>query len=277
MQGKTVLVTGASSGIGRATALGLAKQGARVVLGCRNPASAAAARAEIAAQAGAESVATLALDLASLASVRKAADEFRSRFERLDVLLLNAGIFPRRLARTEDGFELQIGVNHLGHFLLANLLLPLLERTGRARVVTVASMMHGGGSIDFESFRGEKGYSAMAAYRQSKLANVLFSNELARRVADRGITSNALHPGGVRTAIMRDTPVWMRLLASLAFSSVEKGARTPIWLASSPEVEGVTGGYFVACKRSEPSKLAQDPELARRLWDESARLVGVAA
>ncbi len=277
MPGKTILVTGASSGIGKATALGLAKQGARVVLGCRNAETAEATRAEIAAQAGAASVATLGLDLASFASIRKAADEFRSRFERLDVLVLNAGIFPRRLALTEDGFELQIGVNHLGHFLLTSLLLPALERSAPARVVTVASMMHAGGEIDFESFRGEEGYSAMAAYRQSKLANVLFSNELARRVADRGITSNALHPGGVRTAIARDAAPWMRLLMAVVGSSVEKGARTPIWLATSPEVEGTTGGYFLACQRREPSTLAQDPELARHLWGASARLVGVAA
>jgi NAD(P)-dependent dehydrogenase (short-subunit alcohol dehydrogenase family) len=144
-------------------------------------------------------------------------------------------------------------------------------------VVTVASMMHAGGRIDFESFRGEKGYDAMTAYRQSKLANVLFSNELARRAADRGITSNALHPGGIRTAITRDAPPWMRLLARIAFSPVEKGARTPIFLAVSPEVEGVTGGYFVDCERREPAPLARDRDLARRLWDESARLVGVAA
>jgi NAD(P)-dependent dehydrogenase (short-subunit alcohol dehydrogenase family) len=274
--GKTILVTGASSGIGKAAALGLAKQGARVVLGCRKPATAEAARAEIAAQAGAASVAVLALDLASFASVRKAADEFRSRFDRLDVLLLNAGIFPRRLEHTEDGFELQMGVNHLGHFLLAKLLLPVLERSAPARVVTVSSMLHAGGTIDFENFRGEKGYDATRAYRQSKLANVLFSNELARRTRDRGVTSNALHPGGVRTAIMRDAPVWMALLMQVVGSSAETGARTPIWLATSPEVEGATGGYYVACKRREPGKLAQDPELARRLWDESARTVGVA-
>jgi NAD(P)-dependent dehydrogenase (short-subunit alcohol dehydrogenase family) len=277
MGGKTVLVTGASSGIGKATALGLALQGHRVILGCRNAQGAEAARAEIAAQAGADRVATLGLDLASFASVRKAADEVAGRFDRLDVLVLNAGIFPRRLARTEDGFELQLGVNHLGHFLLANLLLPLLARSAPARVVTVASMMHAGGRIDFESFRGEKGYDAMTAYRQSKLANVLFSNELARRAADRGITSNALHPGGIRTAITRDAPPWMRLLARIAFSPVEKGARTPIFLAVSPEVEGVTGGYFVDCERREPAPLARDRDLARRLWDESARLVGVAA
>jgi NAD(P)-dependent dehydrogenase (short-subunit alcohol dehydrogenase family) len=167
-------------------------------------------------------------------------------------------------------------VNHLGHFLLTNLLVEKLAASAPARVVTVSSMMHAGGKIDFASFRAPAKYSAMAAYRQSKLANILFANELARRLADRGVTSNSLHPGGVATEIARDSPLWMRVAFRVVGASPEKGARTSVYLASSPEVEGVTGEYFVSCKPAKTDPLAQDPALAKQLWDESARLVGLA-
>jgi NAD(P)-dependent dehydrogenase (short-subunit alcohol dehydrogenase family) len=275
MQGKTVLITGASAGIGKATAAELAARGAQLVLACRDPDKAAAARAEILARTPSSRVDVVALELSSLRSVRDCAAKVIAHYPRIDVLLNNAGVFPPTLLKTEDGFELQIGVNHLGHFLFTQLLVEKLVASAPARVVTVSSMMHAGGKIDFASFRGPEKYSAYAAYRQSKLANILFANELARRLAGRGVSSNSLHPGGVATEIMRDASLPMRLLARFAFATPEKGARTSVYLAASPEVEGVTGRYFVSCKEAKTDPLAQDKQLATQLWNESEKLVGL--
>ena len=274
MTGKTVVITGASAGIGKATSLALAARGAQLVLACRDLEKAGKARAEILARTPVARVDLVPLELGSLRSVRACAGKLCADYARIDVLINNAGVFPPTLRKTEDGFEEQIGVNHLGHFLLTNLLLEKLLASAPARVVTVSSMMHAGGKIDFESFRGPAKYSAYAAYRQSKLANILFANELARRLAGRGVTSNSLHPGGVSTEIMRDASFAMRALARLAFTTPEKGARTSVFLASSAEVAGVTGRYFVSCKQAKTDPLASDESLARALWDESAKLVG---
>ena len=276
MTGKTVLITGASAGIGKATATELAARGARVALLCRDPAKAEVARAEVRTRTPDAQVDVLELDLRSLGSVRECAAAVLERYPKIDVLLNNAGVFPPTLRTTADGFEEQIGVNHLGHFLLTRLLLDRLAASAPARVVHVSSMMHAGGKIDFQSFRAPTKYDAMGAYRQSKLANILFSNELARRAADRGVTSNALHPGGVATEIARDAALWMRVGMRLVGASPAKGARTSVYLASAPEVEGATGKYFVACKEKSPDPAALDPGLARALWDESAKLVGLA-
>jgi len=274
MTGKTVLITGASAGIGKATASELASRGARLVLACRDLEKAERARAEILTRTPGAVVDLVPLELGSLRSVRACAMKLAADRARIDVLINNAGVFPATLRFTEDGFEEQIGVNHLGHFLFTNLLVEKLVASAPARVVTVSSMMHAGGRIDFGSFRGPSKYSAYTAYRQSKLANLLFANELARRLAGRGVTSNSLHPGGVATEIMRDTSFVLRALARLVFSSPEKGARTPVYLASSPEVASVTGRYFVGCKEAKTDPLAQDEALARALWDESSKLVG---
>ncbi len=276
MTGKTVLITGASSGIGKATASELASRGARLVLACRDLDKAERARDEILARTPGASVELVPLELGSLRSVRACAEKLIADQPRIDVLLNNAGVFPPNQRTTEDGFEEQIGVNHLGHFLFTNLLLDKLIASAPARVVTVSSMMHAGGKIDFGSFRGPAKYSAFGAYRQSKLANILFANELARRLADRGVTSNSLHPGGVATEIARDSSFLMRTVTRLFFSSPEKGARTSVYLASSPEVDSVSGRYFVNCRQAKTDPLAQDESLARALWDESAKLAGLA-
>ena len=276
MTGKTVLITGASAGIGKETAAELAARGAHLVLACRDLEKAASARAEILARTPAARVDVVPLELGSLRSVRACAEKVLAGYARIDVLINNAGVFPPDFRPTEDGFESQIGVNHLGHFLLTNLLLDKLATSAPARVVTVSSMMHAGGKIDFASFRKPEKYSAMAAYRQSKLANILFANELGRRLATRGVTSTSLHPGGVATEIARDSPLWMRAFMRVAGTTPAKGARTSIFLASSPEVEGVTGEYFVSCKPAKTDPLAGDRALAKRLWDESASLVGLA-
>lgn len=276
MTGKTVLITGASAGIGKATAAELAARGAHLVLACRDLEKAAAARAEIAARTPGAKIDLVPLELGSLRSIRACAEKVLADYARIDVLINNAGVFPPDYRPTEDGFETQIGVNHLGHFLLTNLLAEKLAASAPARVVTVSSMMHAGGKIDFASFRKPEKYSAMAAYRQSKLANILFANELGRRLADRGVTSTSLHPGGVATEIARDSPLWMRAFMRVAGTSPAKGARTSIHLGSSPEVEGVTSAYFVSCKPAKADPLASDSALAKRLWDESATLVGLA-
>jgi NAD(P)-dependent dehydrogenase (short-subunit alcohol dehydrogenase family) len=275
MQGKTVLITGASAGIGKAAAVQLAAQGAALVLACRDVSKAAKTRDEILARSPRATIDVVALELGSLRSVRACAAQVEARHPRIDVLLNNAGVFPPTLVKTEDGFEQQIGVNHLGHFLLTNLLLEKLVASAPSRVVTVSSMMHAGGKIDFASFRGPAKYSSFVAYRQSKLANILFANELARRVAGRGVTSTSLHPGGVATDIARDAPFWMRTFMRLAGTTPEKGALTSVYLASSREVEGVSGRYFVNSKEARTDPLAQDERLAKELWDESGKLTGL--
>jgi NAD(P)-dependent dehydrogenase (short-subunit alcohol dehydrogenase family) len=275
MTGRTVLITGASTGIGKATASELCARGAELVLACRDRAKAEAARSEVLARTPAGKVSLVDLQLGSLASVRACAREVLERFPRLDVLINNAGVFPPNLRLTADGFEEQIGVNHLGHFLLTQLLLERLLASAPARVVTVSSMMHAGGKIDFASFRAPAKYNAMAAYRQSKLANILFANELARRTAGRGLTSNSLHPGGVATEIARDANLLMRVGMKLVGTTPQKGARTSVYLAADPAVQHVSGKYFVSCQEKSPAPAALDVGLARALWDESAKLVGL--
>jgi len=274
MTGRTVLITGASAGIGKATASELAARGDRVALLCRDAGKAEDARREILARTSGATVDVVALDLRSLASVRSSAKAVLDAYPRIDVLINNAGVFPPVLRVTADGFEEQIGVNHLGHFLLTNLLLERLAASAPARVVTVSSMMHAGGAIDFASFRSPAKYDATGAYRQSKLANVLFANELARRTEGRRIASNSLHPGGVAAEIARDAAWWMRAGIRLVGMSPEKGARTSVLLASAPEHEATTGQYFVSSRAKEPAAAALDRGLAGRLWDESAKLVG---
>ena len=275
MQNKTVLITGAGGGIGRATAAALAARGARVVLGCRNLAQGEAVAREITSETSNDDVRARELDLASLASVRRFSAAFLGELDRLDVLINNAGVFPSKLQKTADGFEEQFGVNHLGHFLLTNLLRERLEASAPARVVHVSSMMHGRAKIDFDSFRGDKPYSTWAAYGQSKLCNILFSNEFARRLAGTGVTSNSLHPGSISTNITRTAPAAMRFLTKLFFRSPEKGAETSVYLASDQSVENVTGKYFVARSEKRPSKAALDEDLQRQLWEESVKLCGM--
>jgi NAD(P)-dependent dehydrogenase (short-subunit alcohol dehydrogenase family) len=276
MTGRTVLITGASAGIGKATASELAARGARVVMLCRDPAKAEGARSEVLARTPRAQVDLVELELRSLASVRACAQKVLAAYPRIDVLLNNAGVFPPTLRHTQDGFEEQIGVNHLGHFLLTNLLLERLLASAPARVVTVSSMMHAGGKIDFTSFKTPTSYSSWAAYRQSKLANILFANELARRVPAERVTSNSLHPGGVATEIARDANVFMRVGMRLAGMTPEKGARTSLKLASDPALAHTTGKYFVSEREKPTDPLADDAALARLLWDESAKLVGLA-
>ena len=284
MQGKTVVVTGANSGIGFETAAALASMGARVLLTARNADKGRAAVAAITERLqGDARVQLVVFDLADLASVRQGAAEILEQAPRLDVLVNNAGLVLTERAETVDGYEATFAINHLGPFLLTNLLLERLAGSTPARIVNVASTAHGAArkGIPFDDLQTTGRYRGMRVYGESKLANMLFTLELARRFEGRGVTANSLHPGTVRTGYGGDGDARGFLafgikIASPFFLSPAKGARTSVYLASSPEVEGVSGEYFVKCKPRNPRRWAQDPEAARRLWQVSEQLVGLA-
>lgn len=280
MKGKTVLITGASGGIGLVTAAELAAMGAGVTMVARDHAKGEAALAEVKRQSGSEDVELLFADLASLAEVRALAKDFAATHDALHVLVNNAGAMHTQRRETSDGFEMTIGVNHLAHFLLTNLLLDMLKATAPARIVNVSSHGHYGGWIVFDDLQLKRLYIPMFAYAQSKLANVMHAYELSHRLEGTGVTANALHPGLVSTNFGKNEGGAMETLVNTAqtitpwmFISAEQGAQTSIHLASSPEVEGVTGRYFDA-KRSVPSSfVSYDRRTQQRLWDVSEELV----
>jgi NAD(P)-dependent dehydrogenase (short-subunit alcohol dehydrogenase family) len=279
MVGKVILLTGATSGIGKSAAMGLAEKGATIVLVSRNKAKGLATQSEIIKTTGNEKIDLMISDLASLNQVRILADYFKSKYERLHVLINNAGAIFGYRSKTVDGFERTFAVNHLAPFLLTNLLLDLLKSSQPARVITVASEAHEKQRLDFDDLQNEENYWEYRAYGQSKLANILFAYELARRTNGTGVTSNVLHPGVVATNFGRSGSKGLRALLSVArmfFLSPEKGAETTIYLASSPEVEGITGKYFVKNRSVHSSRVSYDPATARRLWKESERLTGLA-
>jgi NAD(P)-dependent dehydrogenase (short-subunit alcohol dehydrogenase family) len=276
IRGKTVLITGATSGIGLAAARELARRGARVVMVGRDPARTAEAAARLTAEAPGN-VSHLLCDFSSFADIRRLAAEFRARHDRLDVLVNNAGGVSKTRRLSKDGIEMTFAVNHLGYFLLTTLLTDLLVKSAPARVVSVASVGHRSGTLDFDDLGYEHGYGIMRAYSRSKLANVLFSNELARRLAGTGVTSNSLHPGAVNSNIWSGAPWYaqpiIRVLRAFAFISVEKGGSYIVDLAAGPAFDNVTGGYFEERVMKDPAPLARDEALARRLWDVSASMV----
>lgn len=279
MQGKTVLITGATSGIGLEASVALARLGARIVMVGRDPGKTEAAKADVMARSGSREVSHFLCDFSSQAAIRDFAKAFLASHDRLDVLVNNAGGVNKKRRLTVDGIESTFATNHLGYFLLTNLLMDLLVRSAPARVVTVASKGHRQGTLDFGDLGYERGYGVMRAYTRSKLANVLFAAELARRLEGMGVTSNSLHPGVVATNIWSGAPLWAKPLIQILyrpfFISAEEGAKTIVQLAASPEVEGVTGKYFEERKAVAPAPLAQDEALAKRLWDVSASLVGL--
>jgi NAD(P)-dependent dehydrogenase (short-subunit alcohol dehydrogenase family) len=273
MNGKICLVTGANTGIGKATALGLAKRGATVVIACRDVAKGSAAVNEIKAQSGSSNLHVLQLDLASLASVRTAAQQFEQQFPKLDVLIENAGVSTGKRQVTADGYEMNFGVNHLGHFLLTQLLLPRLEAAAPSRIVVVSSSVHKGQTLDFDDLQGERSWATLGSYSKSKLANMLFVHEQAKRLAGRKVTINALHPGVIASELARDLPGPFRLMARLFFKSTEDGAKTSLYLATSPDVEGKSGLYFADSKEAKPGKVALDDAAAAKLWEVSEKLI----
>jgi NAD(P)-dependent dehydrogenase (short-subunit alcohol dehydrogenase family) len=275
LRGRTVLVTGGTGGIGGATATGLAALGARVGVVGRDRAR-ADATAERIRRAGGEVDVFLA-DVSAQREVRRLADEVLAAYPRLDVLVNNVGGYWAHRHITEDGVERTFAVNHLAPFLLTNLLMDRLRESAPARVVTVSSGAQAMGRIDFDDLQGERGYRGQRAYNQSKLANVLFTYELARRLEGTGVTANVLHPGVVRTAFgQEDSGAWMRVMSRVVrpfMKTPEEGARTPIHLASSPELEGVSGQYFANERPRRSSAASHDPAAAARLWEVSTRLV----
>jgi retinol dehydrogenase 12 len=278
LAGRVCLVTGASNGLGEATALALAAQGARVILVCRDAGRGARTLEDLKRRTGNEAVELVLADLGSLASIERAAHLVTARHRRLDVLVNNAGLVTLRRTLTADGFEATFGVNHLGSFALTNRLLPLLRAGAPSRVVNVSSDAHRGVVLDFNDLQGERHYSFWTAYRRSKLANILFTAELARRLSGSGVTANALHPGAVRTGLGDGHGRTWDLLGrtiKLFFQSPARGARTQIYLAAAPEVATATGGYFIRCRPVLPSAAARDENAQRQLWDASRAMTGL--
>ncbi len=275
MDEKTVLVTGATAGIGKQTALALLRLGAHVVIVGRNPEKTRAVVDELKAASGNPRVDALLADLSAMRDVKRLADEYKRRFATLDVLVNNAGGMNTARELTVDGYERTFATNHLAYFLLANELLPVLEASAPARIVNVASEAHRRQQLDFDDLQAERGYFSFGVYARSKLANVLFTRELARRLRGRPVTANCLHPGFVASDFLSKGGIWTLLqpVANLFAIDEASGAKTSIYLASSPEVEGRSGGYYDKCASKEPSRAARDDAAAARLWEVSEQLV----
>ncbi len=278
LTGKVALVTGATNGLGKVTALELAKLNATVVVVGRNPSKTEATVAEIKAISGNPSVAMLLADLSSMAEVRQLAEQFRANYDRLDILVNNAGgVFSTR-QETVDGYELTFALNHLAYFLLTNLLLDVLKSSAPARIVNVASGVHNTGKINFDDLNSQKRYQIYGAYAASKLANVLFTYELARRLPDNTVTVNALAPGSVASGFGHNNGRLFNFgayLIHLFSKTPEQGAETIVYLAASPDVEDITGQYFEDCQAIASSKQSYDKDIARQLWNKSAELVNL--
>lgn len=277
MQGKVCLVTGSSSGIGKVTARELARMGATVVIVCRNRAKGEVTQAEIKEASGNAQVDLIVADLSELSQVRRAASEFLQKYAQLHVLIHNAGAINGERKGTPDGLENTFATNYLAPFLLTQLLLDVLKASAPARIVNVSSSGHTSGHIDFADLQGTQSYSFMKAYTQSKLALIYFTYELADRLKGTGVTVNALHPGLVASNFNNGTKGMAHFIGEVVYFfrgvSVEKGAQTMLYLATSPEVEGVSGKYFAACKPIPSSKLSYDVTIRQRLWNVSEELI----
>jgi NAD(P)-dependent dehydrogenase (short-subunit alcohol dehydrogenase family) len=282
LEGKTVLITGATAGIGEISARALARMGARVVIVGRSAQKCEATVESIRRESGNPDVEALVADLSSMSEVRRLAGEFLSKYDRLDVLLNNAGALFATRTETADGFERTFALNHLAYFLLTNLLIDRLKASAPSRIVNVASEAHrfAPGGLNFNDLQTEKRYRGFRVYGASKLANILFTRELDRRLEGTGVTANCLHPGFVATNFTSGNGMlgWVfRRMASLFAIPPEQGAQTSIYLASSPEVAGVSGGYFDKCKPREPQLAGRNDKAARTLWEVSEELTGLKA
>ncbi|XP_067000508.2 retinol dehydrogenase 11 isoform X2 [Anabrus simplex] len=280
MNGKTVIVTGANSGIGKETARDLARRGARVILACRNLKLGKEAQDEIIETTGNKNVVLYKLDLASLSSVREFARTVIKMESRLDVLVNNAGAGGLPNKKSVDGLQILMQVNHFGPFLLTILLLDLLKKSAPSRIIMVSSLMHHFSTLKVDNLNYEKSFSGMMNYADSKLANILMANELARKLKGTGVTSNSLHPGVVMTHLWRQLPSLARVIKQIArifFKTSLEGAQTSIYLAVSEDVEGVSGKYFVDCKEAYMSRAARNEQLAKKVWEKSEELVSLKA
>ncbi|HVO69556.1 MAG TPA: SDR family oxidoreductase [Aggregatilineaceae bacterium] len=279
MDGRICIVTGANSGIGKATAAGLAQQDATVVMVCRDQKRGVAARDDIVSASGSTSVDLLVADLSSQQSIRQLAEEFKRKYQQLHVLVNNAGVFHSQRSVTADGLEYTFALNHLAYFLLTSLLLDVLTASAPSRIVNLTSGAERAGKIDFDDLQGEQRFKGTRAYSQSKLANVLFTYELARRLQGTHVTVNCVQPGAVRTNFGRDATglfgLSVRILTPL-MKPPEQGAETPIYLATAPEIEGVSGKCFIGKKQVQTSRRSYDETVARHLWEVSEKLSHVA-
>ncbi|MBK8173298.1 MAG: SDR family oxidoreductase [Sandaracinaceae bacterium] len=280
MQGKVVVVTGANAGIGKEAAKDLARQGAEVVLVCRSETKGKQAVDEIRCETGNERVSLMLADMSSQASIRAFADAFKKKYTKLDVLLNNAGLVNMERVTTVDGLEATFATNHLGYFLTTLLLLDLLKASEQGRIVNVSSGAHPQASkgLDFDDLQHEKKFSGFSVYAQTKLANIMFTYELARRLEGTSVTVNALHPGVIASNFGQNTRGLMKFFVNAAapfMITPVKGAQTSIYLASSPEVAGVTGKYFASNRERKSSKASYDVAAQKRLWDLSEELTGM--
>ncbi|MFX1391456.1 MAG: SDR family oxidoreductase [Promethearchaeota archaeon] len=277
MKGKICLITGANSGIGKATALGLSKLGASLVFACRDRSRAEEAILEIKEKTGNDSIDLILADLSSQKEIYKLVAEFKSRYDSLDVLINNAGVNLHKQIITEDGIENTFAVNYLAQFMLSNLLFDVLKKGNPGRIINVASSVQAK-SIDFDDLKSDNHYRQMKAYAQSKLAVVLFTYEFARKIKDSGVTVNCLHPGYVKTNMIRKFRPFVKYFyhfIGLFMSTPRKGAKTSIYLASSPEIDGTSGKYFKSRKEAKSVKVSYDKDVAKKLWDLSVKLTKV--
>ncbi|XP_070708749.1 retinol dehydrogenase 12-like [Pempheris klunzingeri] len=278
LDGQTVLITGANTGIGKETAIDLAKRGAKVIMACRDMEKAQAAVKEVIETSGNENVVCMKLDLADSKSIREFAEAINTGEPKLNILINNAGVMVCPYGKTADGFEMQIGVNHMGHFLLTHLLLDLIKRSAPARIINVSSMAHTWGSINLDDINSEKSYDKKGAYSQSKLANVLFTRSLAKRLEGTGVTTYSLHPGVVQTDLWRHlTPtqqVFMKVVSPFTKNSVQ-GAQTTIYCAVEPSLEKESGGYYSDCAPANCSEAGKDDDVAQKLWELSCRMLSI--
>ena len=284
MKGKTVIITGANTGIGKSTAIDLASRGARIIMACRSLERGQAALNDIVKQTGNNDIILKHLDLSSFKSVRKFAEEIYSSEEKIDVLINNAGLVSTTERQvSKDGLELTMAVNHFGHFLLTNLLLDLLRRSAPSRIVVVSSrayysIAYTKSHIKLDDLQFEKSYNKWEAYGQSKLANILFTRELAKRLKGTGVTANSLHPGVIftelgRYALSENVNKFLNFISPVVMKTLEEGAQTTIHLAVSEDVANVTGKYFVDCEETKPAHTAEDDDGAKRLWELSEKIV----
>ena len=282
MSGRTVIVTGGNSGIGFETAAALVGAGARVIITARDAQRGQAAVENIEARSGPGSIELSVFDLGSLESVREGASDLLRRADRIDVLVNNAGLMLTERGETKDGFDTTFGVNHLGPFLLTLMLVDRIKESAPARIVNVSSTAHRSArsGLDFDDLQSTKGYAGMAVYGRTKLANIYFTTELARRLSGTGVTVNSLHPGTIRSGFVGDGDAggffgWGIKVARPFMAGPVKGAETSVYLATAPEVEGVTGQFFTKCRPTTPSKAARDDAAAGRLWTVSEQMVGL--
>lgn len=275
LKNKTAIITGATSGIGRVTALAIAREGARLVLPVRNIEKGKALKDEIEKETGNASVEIMHCNLASLDSVRQFAEDFRKKFDSLHLLVNNAGLWEAKRKESDDGIEMNFAVNHLAPFLMTNLLLDIIKKSAPARIISVASTAHKYGKMRFNDLEGKKSWGSMQSYAQSKLANILFTRRLAKELDGSGVTANCLHPGVVNTQLFSKLPGFIQKVSSFFMITPEKGAQTSIYLATSPDVENITGEYFDKRKIAKTTAHARDMQVADTLWEVSKEYCGM--